>query len=48
LSAKLDWLLSPGLSFGAYAAAIRLDGADHVKGDHEIGAETMLSVIYKF
>lgn len=48
LSADFGWRLLPDLSFGAYAAVIHVADAAHVKGDQELGAETTLSVIYKF
>ncbi len=48
VSAALDWKASEKLAFGAYLAVIRVDGADHVKGDYEMGAETALSVTYSF
>jgi hypothetical protein len=48
LSAELGWRLLPRLSFGAYGAVAHIADAGHVKGDEEIGAETMFSVTYTF
>ncbi len=48
VSADLDWKATKKLAVGAYLAVIRVDGADHVKGDYEMGAETALSVTYTF